>query len=127
MKNWQPFVSFPELAETKVQKSDLSKITKKFLVLTHRKNAGGVVSFYEIFVFELSAIDWGQPSTVRVYKITSLDHEIFDNSVKSTALKIALYFQKGCKKKDLDCEKCYPRSYLEKTMFNFDWNKNRVL
>ena len=58
--------------------------------------------------------------------IFTLNHEIFDNSMESTSLKITLYFQKGCKKKDLDCEKCYPRSYLEKTMFNFDWNKIRA-
>ena len=50
--------------------------------ITHRKNASSIVFLDEILILELSSVDTRQASSVRVNKITSLNHKILEQSEK---------------------------------------------
>ena len=44
------------------------------------------MSFDKVFVFEFASIDRGKASSVRVNKITPLDHEVFNDTMECASL-----------------------------------------
>ena len=53
-----------------------------FAGVGHRKQPRTCMNFFEVFVFELLAVDRLAPRTVAVGKVAALAHEVGDNAVE---------------------------------------------
>lgn len=59
-----------------------------FASISHRQEKGFIVFEREILVVESSSIDGFSTGSVSIWKISSLNHKVFDDSMKNDTLKM---------------------------------------
>ena len=79
MKNWEPFVSFPAFAipvsirrPSRCEGQRFQRTEEAFLAVLQ----------LEVLIGELVSIDGLAASTIALGKVSTLDHEVFDDTVK---------------------------------------------